>query len=70
MFKFGIFPVNFYVADIYKGSSAAVILFISSVIKPAVLFVFAIKVIPLFDIEIIITSIISCFCIASIILGD
>jgi NADH-quinone oxidoreductase subunit N len=70
MFKFGIFPVNFYVADIYNGSSAAVILFISAVIKPTVLFVFSTKVISLFNSQIIIVSLISCFCISSIILGD
>ena len=51
MFKFGIFPVNFYVADIYNGSSAPVILFISAVIKPTVLFIFYIKIIPLFSSE-------------------
>lgn len=70
MFKFGIFPVNFYVADIYNGSSAPVILFISAVIKPTVLFVFSTKIIILFTSQIIVVSLISCFCIASIILGD
>lgn len=70
LFKFGIFPVNFYVADIYNGSSAPVILFISAIIKPAVLFLFYIRVVPLFSEKIILISIVFSFCIASIVLGD
>jgi NADH-quinone oxidoreductase subunit N len=69
-FKFGIFPVNFYVADIYNGSSAPVILFISAIIKPTILFLFYIRIIPIFSEKIILISIICSFCLSSIIIGD
>ena len=69
-FKLGMFPVNFYVPDIYSGSSSPVILCLSSVIKPTVLFIFITKVNFVIESNYIILNVISCFCILSIITGD
>lgn len=40
LFKLGVFPVHFYVADIYEISPFTSIFFLSSVIKPSIFYIF------------------------------
>jgi len=44
LFKLGLFPTNFYVADIYEASSSPILLFISAAIKPIIFYFFFSKV--------------------------
>lgn len=41
LFKLGIFPVHFYIADLYEASSFVSIFFLSSVVKPTVFYLFS-----------------------------
>lgn len=40
LFKLGVFPVHFYVPDLYEAAPVSAIFFISSVIKPVIFFLF------------------------------
>lgn len=70
LFKLGLFPVNFYVSDVYMGSSSPVILLMSSLIKPVVLFIFIFKISYLINHFKIVINLVCCFCIISILIGD